>query len=240
MIIETTSSTIINTVKFKIPSGKYKGRDKRKGKPAHNATPNTVVKAINRFLSDIPKAPSHYCRSRSYRLYLAPDLSIAKLFDMYCEKNPNKLAKKHVFGRIFAEHEPPLFIYCPKKDQCAMCNNAESTNTTETNEKYIAHRSRNKTIQEMKSNDKQYAIENPKSVIYATFDLQAVLASPYAGDEKIYYSRKLLVLNFTIFDSKNKGSSKISTCLIRYLKSLLSEIESVVMYSKYVWRTKPK
>lgn len=239
-----SKKTIINTVKFKSPSGKYRGKDKRKGKPAHNATPNIIVKAIKRFLSDIPKVPSHYCRSRSRRLYLAPDLSITKLFDLYCEKNPNKLVKEHVFRRVFAEYEPPLSIFCPKKDQCAVCNNAESTKTTETNEKYIAHRSRNKAIQEMKSNDKQYAKANPKSVIYATFDLQAVLTLPYAGDGKIYYSRKLSVLNFTIFDSKNKGtcflwdetngkkgSAEISTCLIRYLKSLPSEIESVVMYA---------
>lgn len=58
----------------------------------------------------------------------------------------------------------------------------------------------------MKSNAKQYATANPKSVIYATFDLQAVLTVPYAGDGKIHYSRKLSILNFTIFDSKNKGT----------------------------------
>ncbi len=82
------------------------------------------------------------------------------------------------------------------------------------------------------------------TVRYATFDLQAVLTSPFAGDCLIYYSRKLSVLNFTIFDSKEngicylwpeiegkKGSSEIGTCLLKYLQNLPNEVERVIFYA---------
>lgn len=66
--------------------------------------------------------------------------------------------------------------------------------------------------------------------VTATFDLQAVLSVPFAGDAQIYYRRKLSVYNFTVFDSNKdgfcyvwdecngmKGSSEIGTGLISYL-----------------------
>ncbi len=240
-----SKKTIEITLQHKSPnSGSYIGVDGRKGKPAHNATPKEIVNSIKSFLNRLPKVPSHYCRQRSQRLYLPPDLTITKIFELYCEENPDKLVREHVFRRIFKEYEPPLVIFQPKKDQCMVCNLAERTGTTETDEKYKDHRERNTAIQAMKKSDKEHAKLNEKTTMYLTFDLQAVLTLPYAGDGQIYYSRKLSVLNFTIHDSKergicflwdetcgNKGSAEIATFLIRYLENLPSEITSVVMYA---------
>jgi len=79
--------------------------------------------------------------------------------------------------------------------------------------------------------------------LYGTFDLEAVLQLPYAGDGKIYYSRKLSLLNFTIFDSfengtcflwdetrGKKGSAEIVTCLLKYLESIPDSIQHVILY----------
>lgn len=52
----------------------------------------------------------------------------------------------------------------------------------------------------MKEDDKKMAAISPK-VSYGTFDLQAVLTLPYAGDCQIYYKRKLSLFNLTIFNS---------------------------------------
>ncbi|KAE9528873.1 hypothetical protein AGLY_012448 [Aphis glycines] len=94
-----------------------------------------------------------------------------------------------------------------------------------------------------KNKDKNDA-EISKTMIYASFDLQAVLTLPYAGDAQIYFSIKLSIMNFTVYDSRKKGicylwdethgkkgSVEIKTCLLKYLKSLPGEIEHVVFYA---------
>lgn len=92
------SKSVVNyALKYKSPHGAYRGRDKRKGRPAPNATPDRQVKAVCTFLAEIPKIPSHYCRKRSSRLYLAPDLNITKLYELYCAKVGDSAVKQHVF-----------------------------------------------------------------------------------------------------------------------------------------------
>ncbi|KAF0715046.1 Uncharacterized protein FWK35_00033164, partial [Aphis craccivora] len=191
----------------------YNGRDKRKGKPAHNATLAYKVNKVRNFLNEIPKVPSHYCRKQSSRLYLPPDLSIANLYEIYSKKENSEAVNINVFRKISKEFEPPLAIFLPKKDQCAVCNEAERKITTESNENYKKHRERKENIANMKNKDKNDA-DILETVIYASFDLQTVLTLLYAGDTQIYFSRKLSVMNFTVYDSRKKG-----------------EIEHVVFYA---------
>lgn len=81
-------------------------------------------------------------------------------------------------------------------------------------------------------------------MIYVSFDLQAVLTLPFAGDCQIYYKRKLSLYNFNIFDSMKqgtcflwdetngkKGSSEIGTCLLNYIKSISPDVEHIVLYA---------
>jgi len=238
------SKTVINDALFNRSSnGFYNGRDKRKGKPAHNATPANKVNKVRNFLNEIPKVPSHYCRKRSSRLYLPPDLSIANVYGMYSKKENSEAVNMNVFRKIFKEFEPPLAIFLPKKDQCSVCNEAERTKTTESNQNYEKHREKKENIANMKNKDKNEA-EISETMIYASFDLQAVLTLPYAGDAQIYFSRKLSVMNFTVYDSRKKGtcylwdetqgkkgSAEIGTCLLKYLISLPGEIVHVVFYA---------
>jgi len=174
----SVSKTIINDALFNRSSnGSYYGRDKRKGKPAHNATPTNKVNNVRRFLNEIPKVPSHYCRKRSSRLYLPLDLSIANLYEIYSKKENSEAVNMNVFRRIFKEFEPPLAIFLPKKDQCTVCNEAERTKTTESNEIYKKHWERIENITNMKIKDKNDAGIS-ESMVYASFDLQAVLTLP--------------------------------------------------------------
>lgn len=105
-------------------NGTYRGQDKRKGRPATNVTPHEKVREIQAFLAAFPKVPSHYCRQRSSRLYLSPDLSIEKLYTLYKDKCGTEAVNLNVFRRLFKEHDPPLAIFKPKKDQCSICNEA--------------------------------------------------------------------------------------------------------------------
>lgn len=85
----------------------------------------------------------------------------------------------------------------------------------------------------MKEDHKNMAAITPK-ISYGTFDLQAMLTLPYAGDCQIYYKRQLSLFNFTIFNSTKEGhgflwdetngkkrSAEIATCLVKYIGSLI-------------------
>lgn len=147
-----------------------------------------------------------------------------------------------VFRRVFKGHEPPLAIFKPKKVQCSVCNAAERTKTTDTDDKHREHIERKNSIKVMKLQDAKAAENNPK-MIYGSFVLQAVFTFPFFKDCQIYYKRKLSLFNFTIFDSTKqgtcflwdetnwkKGSSEIGTCLLNYISSISPEVEHVVLY----------
>ena len=85
----------------------------------------------------------------------------------------------------------------------------------------------------MKETDKS-AAKSRESIVSITFDLQAVLPIPYAGDAQIYYMRKLAAYNFTIYEAAShngycyiwdetegkRGANEIATCLLQYIKLL--------------------
>jgi len=82
------------------------------------------------------------------------------------------------------------------------------------------------------------------TTITATFDLQSVLQLPSGSACLLYYKRKLVVHNCTIYeDSKRtfcfvwletdgrRGSSEIGTILYRYLSGLPVTVKEVILYS---------
>jgi len=64
------------------------------------------------------------------------------------------------------------------------------------------HKTRESEAMIEKSADKSNAVKNHNFIV-ATFDLQALslLYTPLAGDNQIYYKRKLAVYNFTVQES---------------------------------------
>ena len=59
-----------------------------------------------------PKTESHYRRSSTSFQYLAPDLNINKMYDLYAAENPKPLAFRTLYGRVF--HEMRLKFHKPK------------------------------------------------------------------------------------------------------------------------------
>lgn len=109
---------------------------------------------------------------------------------------------------------------------------------------YTKHKLREKQSLTMKEEDKTRALTD-KTFRSITFDLQAILQCPYAAENQLYYTRKLNVYNFTIFDSYNsnginflwdecngkKGSNEIGSCLLAYLKTLPPHVKHVASFS---------
>lgn len=220
-------------------TGRFSGRHKNAHRPPHNRTEECRIRKVISFIRKIPKVPSHYCRKGSNFLYFEPELNMTKLYDEY-QKTNDEPVSMCIFVKTLKDHDPPVAFHKPKKDQCPLCNAAKGKEAEFPG--YLAHIARKNAIRTMKAADKNDAIANPKLVM-ATFDLQAILVLPYASDSTLYYSRKLAVYNFTIYDSyKNgtcnvwsevdgkKGSTEVGTCILNYLHSLPTSVEHVIFY----------
>ncbi|CAG9836669.1 unnamed protein product [Diabrotica balteata] len=98
----------------------------------------------------------------------------------------------------------------------------------------------------MKEYDKKTAAATLGKTFRAiTFDLEAILPVPFAGDSQIYYKSHLNVYNFTIYDGStrdgycyvwdetygSKGSSEIGSCLLKYLLDLPKTVSHVASFS---------
>ncbi|XP_039297599.1 uncharacterized protein LOC120354460 [Nilaparvata lugens] len=244
---------IDSALKNKGEGGSYQGCDKRIGKLPANSTPQSEKNHVLAHINSFPAMESHYCRKNSKKLYLAPDLNITTMYSLYCKSycplEKIKPVSLYVYRSLFNSHDPQLSFYVPKKDQCSKCNryyNATAIEKQEIEDEWKIHKQNESESMTMKAEDKENALKD-KGVTQRviSFDMQAILNLPTAGDAQIYYKRKLSVFNFTIYDSFNgdgycyvwdeingcKGASEVGTCLLEYLKNLPQSVRKVTSYS---------
>ncbi|XP_072376507.1 uncharacterized protein [Diabrotica undecimpunctata] len=242
-VIETCMKNVGNT-------HTYTGFDKRKGKRPHNVTKEQDVLLVKEHIDSFPRVESHYCRRDSTKQYLSSDLNLSQMYRLYigfCENRNVTKVSKFVYQKIFHKYDPALDFFIPKKDQCFKCNAYNTAKDKEPlKEEFDSHKKREKDAMQMKSEDKERAArEKGQTFRAATFDLQAILSVPFAGDNQIFYKLKLNVYNFTIFDASDatghcyvwdethgkKGSTEIGTCLLKYLYSLSETVTHVSTFS---------
>ena len=79
---------------------------------------------MKEFIEQLPKYESHYCHSRSQKLYLAPTLTISKLYELYetrCKETNQKPVSDYTFRKIFNE-DFNITIHPSLKDTCKTCD----------------------------------------------------------------------------------------------------------------------
>ena len=232
-------------------SGAFVGGDKRIGRPAPNKINEDRLQHIRDHINSFPKVLPHYCRKNTQKQYLSPDLNIKQMYrlyrDDYCVRMKISPVKEHKYRDVFT-HEFNLRCFTPKKDQCSLCNSYyEATGEDPLlAKKWEEHKQREKESMEEKANDKQrVSKDNTTSFAAVSFDLEAVLVTPHAGDAQIYYKRKLAVYNLTLYETAShqgycyvwdeteggRGSNEIGSALIDYLKNLPSTITHVATFS---------
>ena len=106
-----------------------------------------------------------------------------------------------VYRSVFCS-EFNLSFHQPKKDQCTKCEQYENANEEEKiklcNE-YNEHIERKNRACSEKMADKEKATAD-NSVTALTVDSQSVLSTPCGNVSSLYYTRKLSVYNFTVYD----------------------------------------
>lgn len=91
--------------------------DKRGKHKAYNKTDEVKLNGVRSFINKFPSYESHYSRHKSSnRKYLAPDLSLNKLFELYKSETQSPVSY-FVFSRTF-NTEFNLLFHAPVTDSC--------------------------------------------------------------------------------------------------------------------------
>ena len=195
-----------------------------------------------------PTMDAHYVRKQSKRKYLGADLSIRKMYEAYKIKqleSARKVVSHSTYNNIFSNFYN-LSFHRPKKDLCATCERYKNrlVNTKEEEDKQKVHIDKKDRAREEKENDKRKAKTDSASRS-VTFDLQQVLHTPCHGVSTLFYTRKLCVYNFTIYEQDTgegfcyiwdetngkRGACEIGTCLYDYVTSLPQNIKHLTLFS---------
>ena len=241
-----------NALERKTESGNFFGKDQRGSKSSINKTPDSTIYAIMDHIRSFPVIEPHYCRSKTKRKYLESGLSINKMHQLFQEKiDENDLALKSVSQYLYRKNFCEKFnisFFKPRKDQCAICErfiNLSDTEKTEKETRLLSeHKEMGTSCRKQKEDDKMHSYQNP-NYIAATFDLQSVLQLPCSDASPMYYKRKLVVYNLSIYEyptlnghcyvwdeiNGGRGSCEIGTVLLEYLQSLPKDITDVSLTS---------
>lgn len=210
--------------------------------PKHALTQETKT-AIMTHIPSFPKMESHYCRSSTSLEYLDQGLSISSMHKLYNLKyGPDMAVSYSTYRKIFRS-EFKLSFHKPKKDQCNTCTafkNLPDKEKEKRRPEYDTHIKNKDLAQHQKEKDKETAKGDPSLKAF-TFDLEAVLYTPYSQAGTLFYKRKLCSYNLTIYDQATgdgecnvwnetdgkRGSCEIGSCLWKKLVSLPAGVTKV-------------
>ncbi|ESO92163.1 hypothetical protein LOTGIDRAFT_162815 [Lottia gigantea] len=213
-------------------------------KPRESTIQVNKVNKAKQFLQDLPKLPSHYCRSTSKKSYLEPIFTtFSELFKVYvddCKQENKPFLRRKAFRSLFDDMS--LAIHRPKKDKCDICSGFEVGNISE--EEYNLHIARKINARNEKIRDKLRA-ETDGSVKVVSLDLQSLLLCPLLTASSMYYKTKLGCHNYTIFDLVTKeamnyfwhegigdlNGSTFASCLADYILGLDPNIRELIIFS---------
>nr|CAH7721344.1 unnamed protein product [Callosobruchus chinensis] len=184
---------------------------------------NKISDHIDRY----PKMESHYCRAKTSRMYLHPDLTLQKMYDMFIEELSHQSSQRKIFN------SKNLSFYNPKKDQCTLCvsfREGDEKTKLELKKVFEQHIKEKNRVRELKNCHKEAAMSDP-TVLCGVFDLQQVIYLPISKESGIFYKSRLSNFNFTFYDlatncycfvwyeaTGKRGASEIATCLFKVLE----------------------
>ena len=221
--------------------------DKR-GKHTKSKVPTDTKEFIKEHINSFPRMSSHYCRATTRKEYLAADLNMTRMYNLYVEKcteNDIVPVKSHYYRHIF-NTEFNIGFHMPKKDRCDLCMEyeAQSSNnklTRSLQDKYETHKKDKTETKTERDNDRKTNVETEAVIC---FDLQNVLTCPRANVSSFFYRRKLNVYNLTAHCSLDKkaynaiwpectagrGANEIASALSVILKTVLEDHPSVTSF----------
>ena len=79
--------------------------DDVKGKTASHVKYNSnALDAVKEHIKKFPVMESHFCRESTKRQYLASNLNITKMYELFVKENPNTEIQEHYYKKVFNEN----------------------------------------------------------------------------------------------------------------------------------------
>lgn len=172
-----------------------------------NKTNARDMQFLKDFIGRFPRYESHYRRSHTDKMYLAPHLTIAKMYREYrlvCEFQGRVCLSEFIFRRTF-NYDFNLGFKSRKTDTCKTCDELNVLKTTE--EVSTRKQKHDDLVSKTKrtfSNDILMCAESAEKLQCLTFDLQKTLETPSLSTSVAYYKRQLWTYNLCIYDEVHK------------------------------------
>ena len=229
-------------------------RPSKQGKHTKKRISETHRQAVRDHIGSFPRVESHYCRARTQKEYLEPGLSVARMYELFCEKRASECecdadyiepVKHSLYTEIF-NTEFNIAFHEPKSDRCDTCEayRASSEANTEGTDMYNTHIASKTATKEERDYDRQ--IRDTSHAI-VSFDLQNVIPLPRANISSFFYRRKLNMYNLTSHcsvGSKREGycavwhegmsgrsGNDIASCVVQTMEKILQRHPSVTKFS---------
>ncbi|KAK3910785.1 Secretory carrier-associated membrane protein 3 [Frankliniella fusca] len=228
--------------------------DDQRGKkiPPHALSKTEKAAAVQRHIRSFPAYVSHYCRAKTgEQKYLSSDLTVAEMYRLYQADETNPTVSLSTYTAQFKLSG--LKIHPPQTDGCDTCDTLEISikGAASLDEKKSLeaekerHLRRAEKAYDLKKQAKAAAKKDPTSMVIVA-DLQQCLPTPHLKCKRIYYSRQLYVLNYTVFDCStglthcymwsevegNRGSNEIATCLLKHILEVVPDgVKKLTLFS---------
>lgn len=210
-----------------------------------NKLPQEKLDSIKEHIGSFPTYVSHYSRSHSNKKYLAPGMTVSKMYSFYTnetEKPVSLTLYRQTFKSLGLKIKQPQLDTCSKCDQFAMAlktqhNEEERTHIEQQRE---VHQQQAEMAYETKRLDK---LDENKTVL--CLDLQKCLPTPSLRCQQAFYKRSLWVFNLTIRNCSNgrttcfmwdettakRGANEVASCVWRYFEINEHFKQHVVIYT---------
>lgn len=217
----------------------FKTKDK---KVVDKKTIESKSESLYKWLEQIPKVPSHYCRYSTKRVYVDQDFvsksHMHRIYIEWCKGQKETAVMRKKFCEVLQEQN--ISIFKPRKDQCDLCVGFKEGNVAD--EEYSTHIAKK---DEAKA-AKQTAIDQmSEETMVLTMDMQSVLLCPKLLVSEQYYKTKLALHNFSFYVKNTKdvrlyvwhegeggvSANNITSCIIHFLKNNCLSYKKVILIS---------
>ena len=210
------------------------GPVEKRGGNRHPEKYKDTRKSVKAFIEKLQPVESHYSRHKSTRKYLPSELSIRKLWKMYCASVEPNLAVKYDYFRVVFVSDYNISFKSPSTDVCSECQSLKEmlkTRLPEVQKNLLMSRLR---VHKLKAQcfTEMIQKELPNTVKFS-FDCQKNMILPKIPDQAAYYSRQLYCYNFTVCiggskSTQTRNSVRIYTWLENQRPKGSNEITSMI------------
>lgn len=235
----------LRSVQQKIVGKKNLEDQRGKSPTSKNSLPPSKKDEIIAHIRSFPAYESHYSRAHTNQKYLAENLNLFKMYELYKDNMENYVSYA-TYRRLFKKEK--LKFKKPSLDTCSKCDQfsiaIKHAKSYEIKNQLIVDRDKHqKLAEEAYANKKSDKTDVTKTVL--CMDLQKCLPTPNLNSSIAFYKRCLWTFNFTIRNCSTKktycfvwnetiggrGANEIASCIWKYFKMNIDLKSHVVIYS---------